>query len=44
MMENAWKLTERSRQGDGTKGWAAEDNSNTGAGTRGGYQKPARGH
>lgn len=24
MMENAWKLTERSRQGDGTKGWGNE--------------------
>lgn len=23
-MENAWKLTERSRQGDGTKGWGAD--------------------
>jgi len=47
MMENAWKLTERSRQGDGTKGWAAEDNKGSGgggAGSRGGYAKPARGH
>ena len=25
MMENAWKLTEQSRQGDGTKGWKNEE-------------------
>ncbi len=24
-MENAWKLTEASRQGDGTKGWKNEE-------------------
>jgi hypothetical protein len=38
MMENAWKLTERSRQGDGTKGWG-----NEAAGTKGGFKPPARG-
>jgi len=31
MMDNAWKLTEESRKGMGTKGWAAED---TGAQTK----------
>ena len=25
MMENAWKLTEESRQGMGTKGWSMDD-------------------
>jgi len=35
MMENAWKLTERSRQGDGKKGWAGEDNAGAG-GKKGG--------
>ena len=44
MMENAWKLTERSRQGDGTRGWAGEDNGGSGAGSRAAYQKPARGN
>lgn len=32
MMENAWKLTERSRQGDGKKGWSGEDTSGGGGG------------
>jgi len=30
MIENAWKLTAESRQGMGTKGWAAEGNSKGG--------------
>jgi hypothetical protein len=34
MMENAWKLTERSRQGDGTKGWT--DQATGGASGAGG--------
>ena len=25
MMSNAWKLTEESRNGDGTKGWSNKD-------------------
>ncbi len=25
MMENAWKLTEESRKGQGTKGWKSEE-------------------
>lgn len=25
MMENAWKLTEESRKGQGTKGWKADE-------------------
>jgi len=25
MMENAWKLTEESRKGMGTKGWKSEE-------------------
>jgi hypothetical protein len=25
MMNNAWKLTEESRKGDGTKGWSNKD-------------------
>jgi len=27
MMQNAWKLTEESRQGQGTKGWRGEEQS-----------------
>jgi hypothetical protein len=38
MMENAWKLTEESRKGMGTKGWAMDDGGSkggAGAGSRG---------
>merc|ERR1719450_1026385 len=35
MMENAWKLTERSRQGDGTKGWADNGGSKAKGGDSG---------
>jgi hypothetical protein len=31
MMQNAWKLTEDSRRGMGTKGWAMDDTGSSGA-------------
>lgn len=34
MMENAWKLTKESRQGMGTKGWAADDTGSKGFGNK----------
>jgi len=34
MMQNAWKLTEESRRGMGTKGWAMDDTGGKGLGAK----------